>query len=114
MSHKYQQGDVVRIVRESAKAMGTPIRSYIGQEAVIMTTPGAEGRFYDVAIDVPVRSATLGGALQAPRFLVTADMIEPDVTKAMLRAAVETGAECTCEECLTILYRAMRKARFDR
>lgn len=107
----YQPGDIVRIVAADARTpSGMMIRSYIGQEAKVLGKH-QEHDLYEIELDVPRRPAAFGGALEPPRFIVGAAMIEPDVTPKMLDAAV--GVTCVNNRDLyEVIYRAMRAARF--
>lgn len=123
----YQPGDIVRIVAADARTpSGMMIRSYIGQEAKILGKH-PEHDLYEIELDVPRRPAAFGGALEPPRFIVGAAMIEPDVTLGMLDAGQrllddEMGAGWWSvdeskniidrEDLARKLYRAMRAARF--
>ena len=105
----YQPGDLVQIIAEGPTP-GMPIRDHLGQEARIVHV--GEGDLYEIEIDLPPRAPTLGQPA-APRFLVAGYMIAPDVSPAMLKAAVEVS--CVDNQALYIaIYRAMRAARFKR
>lgn len=126
----YRPGDIVRIVAaDPTHPNGFMIRSYLGQEAKVLDKH-PELDLYVIEIDIPRRPAGFGGSLDAPRFNVGVDMIEPDVTPKMIEIGEkllddEIGADtwwaCDGEtnraaraELATKIYSAMRAARFER
>lgn len=117
----YQPNDIVRIIRCDPGAM---IGSFVGCEAVVLEAHHDKPGLYAVEIDLGRIRPDRGGQM-GPRFIVREDMIEPDVTEAMIAAAIDTfertetrledaSACASYAELARRTYRAMRAARLKR
>lgn len=115
----YKKDDVVRIVRCDPGAMIGP---YLGSEGVVVDASEDKPGLYMVELDIGRAQPDRGGQM-GPRFIVREDMIEPDVTEAMLKAAAKvagiwddkqdigTGSIESEVGLFRDIYRAMRAAR---
>lgn len=119
----HQKDDVVRIVN-AGRQVSPMIAPYVGSEAIVLEV-GEQPGMYVVEIDTG-RGVDRGGQI-GPRFVVTEKMVVPEVTTAMIEAADKafrdyegslpagsSGVLHMTEALATSIYRAMRRARFER
>lgn len=110
---KHKQGDVVRIKSGNDKTpigeIPTMIMTYVGQEAVVEHVD-PERKIYTIRILAP----WIRGLI---RFNVTERMIEPEINEAMItagvRAADDLDDRASWDTRITMIYQAMRAARFE-
>lgn len=106
---KHKQGDIVRIKsgfhKTDTGVIPTMMIPYVGSEAVVEHVD-PERKLYQIKVLVP----EIRGAI---RFNATERMIEPEINENMLEAARSLeGWPGVLPEFATVLYEAMRAARF--
>jgi hypothetical protein len=113
---RFAQDEVVRLIAVDPTTMLAP---YLGQEGRIVDHLPESG-LYIVEFDVGRATPDRGGQL-GPRFVVKDEWLDPEVTEKMQAAAkmvIEAAAALTgfVDDAAVAadVYRAMRRARFER